>query len=285
MFFIADSTLELVVAPVHIPMRLPPERNFWEIRYREGPFPVNIQEPDGLPPSVSNAAFGARYATSLAGVDMAASIYRGPDREPLFRPMRTVLVPSEPVSILVKPEYHSVTMAGLDFSMNFDRVVIQAEAAYSPDKNGVVEQDYTPQMRFPFEVRTGHYVSYSAGFNYFVPLGLLLEGHEGETVLTVEWNQSRYFDGGIMAPLITDVLVVRLQDEFLGGRLKTFITFLWDARTDATVLWPSLGWDFKTGLSLELACASISAREGRERSIFSFYSDNDIVTARVRYAF
>lgn len=285
MFFIGDSTLELVVVPVHIPMLLPPEGNFWEISYREGPFPVRIEEPEGLSPGLSNAALGARYATSIAGMDMAASIYRGPDREPLFRPMRTVLVPNEPVSILVRPEYHPVTMAGLDFSMNFDRVVIQAETVYSPDRAGVVEQDYTPQVRFPFEVRTGHYVSYSAGFNYFVPLGLLLEGHEGETVLTVEWNQSRYFDGGIMAPLITDVLAVRLQDEFLGGRLKTSITFLWDARADATVVWPSLGWDFGNGLSLELACASISARERKERSIFSFYDDNDIVTARARYAF
>ncbi len=285
MFFLADSTLELVVVPVHVPLLLPPEGNFWEIRYREGPFPVHIWEPEALPPVPSNAAFGARYATSIAGVDMAASLYRGPDREPLFRPIRTVLVPNEPVSILVRPEYHSVTMAGLDFSMNLDRVVIQAEAVYSPDKAGVVDQDYSPQVRFPFEVRTGHYVSYSAGFNYFVPLGLLLEGHEGETVLTVEWNQSRYFDGGIMAPLITDVLAVRLQDEFLGGRLKACITFLWDARADATMVWPSLGWDFGNGLSLELACASISARRGKERSIFSFYDDNDIVTARARYAF
>ncbi|HSV95676.1 MAG TPA: DUF1302 family protein [Spirochaetota bacterium] len=284
MFFIGDATLEVVVVPVHIPMLLAPVGNFWEIRYREGPFPVSIEEPGGLPATFANAAAGARYAASVAGVDFAASVYRGPDREPVFRPMRTLIAPNEPVTILVRPEYHSVTMAGVDFSLNFDRVVVQAEAVYSPDKAGVVGQVYTPQVRFPFEVRTGHFVSYSAGFNYFIPLGLLLEGHEGETVLTVEWNQSRYFDDGIMPPLITDVLAVRLQDEFLGGRMKTTFTLLWDAHTGAMVLWPSLGWDFLNGLSVEIAYVSISARSGTERSIFSFYNDNDIITARVRYA-
>ncbi len=284
LFFLGDATLELVVVPVHVPMLLAPAGNFWEIRYREGPFPVEIEEPTGLPVRFANAAVGARCAASLAGVDFAASVYRGPDREPIFRPIRTLIAPNEPVSVLVRPEYHAVTMAGIDFSMNFDRVVVQAEAVYSPDKAGVVDQAYTPSMDFPFEVQTGHYVSYSAGFNYFVPLGLLLEGHEGETVLTVEWNQSRYFDAGIMPPLITDVLVVRLQDEFFGGRMKTSFTLLRDVRAGATVLWPVLGWDFQNGLSVEIAYASISAKSGTERSIFSFYDDNDILTARVRYA-
>lgn len=285
MFFLGEGTLELVGVPVHVPMLLAPEGNFWEIRYREGPLPVNIEEPEGLPVTAANAAVGARYAASLAGIDFAASLYRGPDREPIFRPIRTLISPNEPVTVLVRPEYHVITMAGVDFSMNFDRVVMQAEAVYSPDKAGVVDQPYTPDMSFPFEVRTGHFVSYSAGFNYFVPLGLVLEGHEGETVLTVEWNQSRYFDDDIMPPLITDVLAVRIQDEFLGGRMKTAFTLLWDARTGAMVLWPTLGWDFQNGLSMEIAYASISAESDNERSIFSFYDDNDIVTARVRHAF
>ena len=282
MVFMDIFTVEMVVAPVHTPMTVADVDNFWALKYREGPFPVYVAGPEPLPVALENVSLGARLSKSVSGVDVSFSLFHGPDRDPVFRPRRTVLAPSEPVSVEVVPEHLPSTSVGFDFSTDLGKFVIQGEAAYTPDKPGVVEQPYSINTRFPFEVKRSHYISYSGGFNYFIPLNLLFENHEGDTIFTFEWNQSRYFDNSLMAPLISDILTARLQDSYFDSRLSVTFTLLMDVRNSGYLLWPVVEYDFQNGFKLSLAYGHI---EGNDDTVFGYFRDNDIIMLKARYVF
>lgn len=293
MFFIGDFTLETVLMPVHVPMALAPSGNFWAIESKLGRQPVILEEGAALDAKPENMGAGARFAGSVMGVDVSLSAYHGPYKEPLLVPDGTRILPNKPLALAVKQQYHVLTMIGTDVSFKMDKFVLQAEAAYSPDKTGMVMQDTDDIRRiaFPFETRKSPYVSYSAGFNYFIPLGRLIEGHEGDTVFTAEWHQSLYLDRELADPLFTKIVSCRLEDSYLGGRLKVSLTAMFDTAKSGYLLWPQLTWDFQNGLSFSVTYAAIehtgasTGRINENESAFYYLRDNDMVTWRVRYAY
>ncbi|MBN2282694.1 MAG: hypothetical protein JXO48_02275 [Deltaproteobacteria bacterium] len=290
MLFFEDSTLEVVFVPAHVPMVLAPEENFWSLVIDDYFFPVEIEEPSGLPVKSKNCGFGARLSRSVSGVDFSLSGYHGPDREPVFVPYRTVLRTNEPLSLLIRSFTYTVNMVGVDFTTTYGDFVFQTEAAYSPDKRWIVRQDLDDyaNLTLPFEVKKSHYLSYAVGFNYFVPLNRVLDGHEGESVFTFEWFQSKYFDDDLFAPLLTDLITCRYEDSFMSGRVKTKMTGIFDVRNDGYVLWPEIGYDFQNGWTVDLSYAGIRGSGGsdwEDNSIFYYFRDNDILMGRIRYEY
>ena len=282
MIFLGNYTLELVFVPVHVPSLFAAEGNFWEITYIEGPFPVYVTNSEGMPVSAANFAYGGRFATTLFGADISLSAYHGPDRDPLLRPSRTVLAPGEPVSIEVVPEYYIVNSFGADASMSFDKFVVQGEISFTPDKTVCIDQPYTTGMTLPFETQKVKSLSYTAGFNYFIPLSRLIEDHGGTTVLTVEWMQTIYYGSGCMEPMITDIITARLEDSFLDERLKPSATVIWDTKNSGAAFSVKAGWDFQNGLSVNLEYWNIS---GSGDSVLGYFKDNDFVSVGVKYEF
>ncbi len=281
MFFLNNYTLEFVFTPLHVPLRLADQGNFWAIRYKEGPFPVFVDEAEELEIAPENFAYGARLSRSTVGVDLSLSIFHGPDRDPVFRPLKTEITFPYP-SIIVSPEHHVVTMVGADFSTDLDRFVLQGEVSYTHDKVGVVDQEYSILTKFPFDVKHSHFLSYSAGLNYFIPINRLFENHEGETILTLEWYQSRYFDSSIQEPFITDLLTVKIQDSFFSSRLHLMVSCIIDVSENGLIIWPKAEYDFQNGLKISVQYADIRGNEG---SIFKYFENNDLVMLKVHYVF
>lgn len=290
MLFGDDYTLELVLAPVHVPMRLAPNGNYWSLETESALYSVHFEDPDTLDFSPENFGYGARISFSIDGNDFSFSGYRGPDRETVLVPAYTTLVPNAPAIVNVKQQYDVVHMVGVDFVRTVDDFVFQVEAAYSPDKRNIVEQNVAiSQVALPFSVKRTHYLSYAAGFNYFIPLHNLLENHEGESVFTFEWFQARFFGNDVaQSYLFTDLLTFRYEDTFFGGRIPVELTAIFDARHGGEVLWPKIGYDFLNGWSTELSYAAISGRtEGNElfKNSFYYYRDNDTLMMTVRYEY
>jgi len=279
---IGECSLELVLVPVHVPMILPEPGNFWGITYREGPFPVTVARPGAMDVGADGIGAGVQLYMNYFRTDMYLTLYRGPDREPVLRPWGTIIAPNALVSLLVVPEYHPFTAMGVAVSRPVDKFIVQAEFSYSPDRTGVVEQPYTKDLTLPFELRRSHYISYSIGCNYLVPLGDLFAWHDGDAVLTVEWMQSRYTDGELMKPLFTDILVAQFRDSFFDSRLKASLTAIIDIADGSYSILPAAEYKFKNGVSLMLSCVFIESREG---SILGYYNDNDGVILRVRYEY
>jgi hypothetical protein len=289
LLFLGNYSLELVYVPMHIPMILPSSQGFWFVDLGQIPFSVDVEKTDGLEVSPGNFGYGGRLAGTIGGIDISLSGYHGPDREAVLVPSRTILIPNQPIVLLVEQQYHIINMIGFDFSMNLDKFVIQCEASYSPDKWGLVEQDDLSSITLPFQVKKSPYISYATGFNYFIPLNRMLKGHEGETVFTFEWTQSRYLDDKIAALLISDFITCRLEDSYLNNRFQISMTAIYGTRDKGYILWPKLGYDFQNGLLIEISYVNIYGKENDnsafDYSLFNSYNDNDIFIWRIRYEY
>jgi len=289
MIFPDDYTVEIVVAFVHIPMRFAPRGNYWSLDMGGTLYDLNMMESDGMDIELKNIGLGARVSTIFYENDISLSGYHGPDREPVLLPYSISFPPNQPISIDIQPQYHVINMLGIDFSKTVGDFVFQFEAAYSPDKMNFVEQnlDSLDQIELPFESRKSHYISYAAGFNYFVPLHRLIEDHEGETVFTFDWFQSKFFDSELFRPYFTDLLTLRLEDSFWDGRLKTSFTFMYEAGNRGSIFWPEIGYDFQNGFSVELAYAAIDGNPGggQLEPAFYYFRKNDIVIIEMRYEY
>lgn len=282
LIFIKDYTLELVFVPLHIPALFAEQGNWWAVRYMEGPFPVFVADGGAMELSAANFGYGARFGGTFYGIDASVSGYHGPDRDPLLRPCRTVLIPNKPVSIEVRPEYYNVTYIGADFSMKFDRFTVQGEVSFAPDKTAVIDQPYTIDMKMPFEITETKALSYSAGFNYYIPVQRLVEGHEGTAVFTAEWMQTVYYKEGLMRPFLTDIISCRVEDAWFSDRLKPSVTLVIDTAKNGKAIMPKIAWDFQNGFSIDASYCHISGDDG---SVIGYFRDNDFVSIRGRYEF
>jgi len=286
MFFLGEYTLEAVFVPVHIPTIMAPDGNFWSFNIDVSSAPIVFDEPQELDADIGNCGYGARLSTSSGGVDISVSAYHGPDKDPVFLPYKTVGVLPD-IATLVRPQSYVVSMLGVDFSATLGDFVVQFEAVYSPDKMGIVEWDYA-SLHLPFEVERAPYISYATGFNYFIPLDRLIDRHEGESVFTFEWFQSKYLDSGLYPPSFTDIITCKFEDSYFDGHITTEIKGIFETRHGGKIFWPEIGYDFQNGLSFNLSYAGIWGEEGSgfdNTSIFHYFKDNDIVMGTVRYEY
>ena len=290
MFFFDGYTAETVFVPVHTAAALPATNNFWAVKRVEDEYPLIFGESEPMDSTSKNFGYGARIAGTFHGMDMSVSGYHGPDREPLLLPFGTVMIENQTVSLLLQPQYEIVDYIGFDFAWPYDDFVFQAEAAYSPNKNGFMLQDTDrPQdLTFPYDTQKTDYMSYSLGMNYFIPLQKFIPGHAGESLLTLEWYQARYFDEDINRPQITDFLTCRFQDAYFDDHVKLSLTGIFETRQGGVIWWPKVGYDFQNGFEAELGYVGISGHgEGdyEEDSLFYYFEDNDFIMVTIRYAF
>lgn len=289
MYFSENFTTEVVASFVHVPMLLAPEGNFWSVDIDRSLYTISVKQSDGLDASIENAGIGARISTNLWNADISISAYRGPDREPVLRPDSISYPPNQPLVLEVEQYYDIVTMVGIDFSKAIGDFVFQFECAYSPDKPNMVMQDLSSPalVRLPFEVRTSDYVSYAAGFNYYIPLSDIFENHTGESVFTLDWFQSHYFDDELAEPFLSDMLTLRFQDSYLDGRIHIKLTAMLETRHSGSIYWPKITYDFLNGWTAELGYAAIDGNLDGEaiEPLFYHFRDNDIAMLKVRYEF
>jgi len=287
LFFIGDYTLDIVFVPVHISAITPTQTNFWGYNYEMGPLTILQDGNYALPIAWENFGYAARFAGSVNGYDFAVSAYHGPDKTPALRPVEWVSSP-EGSFVAVRPEYYTYTALGAALSFSLDKFVIQAEAIYSPDKPGVVDETAkatdsdgnldTDAIVWPFRVRDSHYFSYAMGFNYF----------RGDWRFTMEWSQSKYFAPDLMSSYYTGLLTMNINRSFLNDRLSASLTGVIDTFETGFILMQQFDYDFENGITLRLSYAFIrSVDDGDVATVtmFDLFSDNDIVSLGVRYDF
>ncbi len=290
MVFFDRFTLELVWVPVHVAAAIPPTGNFWSVREVDNDYPVFFDESKPVAATAEHFGYSARISSSYKGMDFSFSGYHGPDTEPLFRPVSTVLVPNEPVGVRVRPYYDVVNYVGFDFSTTRGDFVFQAEGAYSPNKSGYVDPDGDNpiDIDFPLPVERSDYFAYSIGFNYFIPMHQLLPGHAGDSLFTMEWFQAEFLDRDLNEPVLSHVLTTRYQDEFFDKRIHVSLTGIFELRDGGVIFWPQLAYDFQNGFKLELDYAAIDG-EGKgdfdEDATFYYYRKNDFIMVTLRYAY
>jgi len=285
LFYIGDSSIELVYVPIHVPVLIPGSGTFWGIRYEERGYPVEVLDPRAMEINGQNMAVGIQFATNLWSTDFNINAYYGPDVEPIFRPIGTLaLIPDQPPSAAVLPEYRISPAVGFSFSKTLGKFVFQGEVAYFPMKPGVIDQDLEADLPdFPFAVTTYHAMRSSLGINYFLPLEKIFPSHDGEAVLTIEWSRPTAFGAGeIMDPMLGDILSFRFDDTFLDSKLKVSLTSITDLNNASTMLMPEIGYTFTNGISITAAYTWL---HGGDNSFLGIYTNNDFFKVRLRYEY
>lgn len=289
MYFSDGYTVELVLSFVHVPMLFAIEDDYWNLDLSNDLFSLSIQNSEGLDLITENMGVGFRISTNIFQADISVSAYHGPDRDAVLLPSGLSFETNQPFSVILVPQYYIVNTVGMDFSKPIGDAVFQFEVAYSPDKTNFVEQHLTAinDLRFPYVTRKSDYISYAAGFTYFIPLSSIFESHEGETVFMAEWFQSHYFDDELYRPTLSDLVILHLRDNFFGGRLNPSMTAIFETRDGGTLFKPSLIYDFQNGFLLEIAYAAIDGKDNSQyvKPMFYHFRDNDIVSLEARYAF
>lgn len=299
MVFLKSVTVEMVFVPVHIPSELPPDGNYWQIQSDSSLLALHIDKNKGMDRDISNSAYGIRTSFSPGGVDFSLSYFHGPDRTPVFVP-KYVNYLATPYQLEVEPEYFIVNKFGFDFSTQLSDFVIQCEAVYSPDKTWLVEREFTEFMktnmvtRSSFETEKSHYVHYAAGFNYYIPVGRLIDDYEGESIITAEWQQPWYSNDELMKPVLSKILLLRFEEICFDSRLKVSVSYLTELNKRAHVVKPEIKYDFQNGLSFKVSYLYISAKSDNgatsilsdeDTSLLYYLKDKDMGTFTVRYDF
>ena len=290
MFFGNNFTLETVVVPLHTPGHIATGNDYWSLNLDNYTIPLILNEPEQLEATASNVGTGARATTTIGPGDFSLSVYHGPDKDPAYQATETLLSDNNAVSVIVNPFYGKLSMVGMDCSITYDKFVFQIEAAYSPNKTGVEKQSNSSvsNVQFPYTLKKKDFLSFAAGFNYFIPLDSLLEEHEGETVLTVELFHADFPDDNISNPLLSEIALVRLQDSFFKSHLNLSVTGIFDLKNNGRLIWPKIEYDFLNGFSTELAFADIkgeASSDNQTESVFYYLRKNDFITLKVRYEF
>jgi hypothetical protein len=290
MAFSEKFTVEMVIVPVHIPGILAEEGRYWEIHLDNYQLPIVFDDVHALSGGIENSAFGARLSSTILGTDISISAYHGPDKDFVYLPSRILVEPGEPVSVLVTPKNYPVSFLGMDFSKALDPFVFQAELAYSPDKRTTLAQNPNTgePIIFPYKVERSDYIAYALGFNYFIPMHEWIDGHEGDTVLTMEWYKTRFLNRSRTEPVITDFISARFEDSYFKGRVPVACTFLVSLNNHGYVIWPRIGYDFQNGFSTTLSYLHLDGRSdslNTTESLFYYFRNNDSLIWKLHYDF
>ena len=293
MFFGDGYTVEVVLAPIHVPDISAPNNDFWAIQIpNPNTHTLYFDRKDGMDITVENMGLGARFSTNFGGADMALSAYRGPDnkKDAIKVPHKILYLPNEPLMIVVEPNYDIIHEVGMDFSMTAGQFVLKFEAIYSPDNPALIDQDdkELKDLSWPFEVVKTDYVSFATGFNWFVPLNAILEEHEGESVFTCEFSKAKYLDSDVSEPFVPDLLTLRYDDSFLYGQLTTSVTAVIDTMSGSYLVWPQIGYIFQNGIRTDISYGYIRGvddKDGLFDPIFYYFNENDVFMWRIRYEY
>lgn len=286
-FFMESYTLETVLMPVHAPAPLAPKGSFWAVQKNNLLYTAYVEEPEALETSLENMGLCAKISWQAFSGDISVSAYRGPDKDASYIPDSIDITPNEPFVVHVIPRYSLLNIVGFDFSRLMGKAVVHLEAAYSPNKTSTIAQDVPlDQIQIPYKVKESPYLSFSTGFNYFLPLYKLIKGHKGESVFTFFWNHSSYFDKEVSESLFSDVMVFRYDDHFLRNRLGVALEAILDIKGGGSIIWPKFTWQLTEKLTAGISYGNISGApsdNGQIDPMFFYFKDKDIVMLEMQY--
>ncbi len=269
----SDFSLQLVFAPIASATLLPGTSSPWYVKLPKRyhvPLHYHYRAPR-IPASGANMCYGGRFSGTVSIVDFSFSAYRGIDRDVLLFPVADIS--GRMPTVYVTPKYRNLTCLGFDLAVAVEDVTLQAEAAYSFNKNAVTAPDL---RRASFAgIEATHYLNMAAGLNW------LIDGEDFN--ITLEFNKSIYLvrPHRFIDPLISDIFIARIEKKFLNGSLYFRLQGIMSLDLDVLVM-PLAGYDFRNGLALE-AEGGIFA--GRHDTLFGSYNTRDILRVRARYSF
>ncbi len=289
-----NFSLEAAGTPVHNPALLPPRGSFWELNPEPVALPgislpVTVEEEERLQGGLSNASFGGRFGGTVGDLDFHLSCYNGINPTVILKP--ELVNSSAGPSIGMKPLSKRIDAYGIDAAFALGRFSFRGEASYSRKMIAVRETDaavlQTGLLQITGTGSTDAEISpweKVPSFAYTVGADYKLWGNNG--LILIEWMDSRYLENRerYIEPLITEVLLLRLEDKFFNESLEAEIGTVLRPKKDKPgyLVTFSLAWNFQNGLSIG---AGGYIFQGNDDELFSLFENKDLVYLKASMEF
>jgi hypothetical protein len=284
-YMIGDFTLQGVFVPVFTPSKTASGSSPWSFT----PAEITVENPlspgtDMTLPIIFNqngdeltgmnaVGYGAQFSGSTEYFDFALSLYNGPDRDLI---VSSIIDTSDLLNpkVVMNPVYASVTSAGLSLSVPVGELVINAEGTYSYNKTSVTDIRETGELQSE-KIKRG-YIFYAAGVNYWLK--------DDNFRFTAEFIQGIHLKDRdiILKPFISDYAAASVEKKILNGKLAFELKGMFNVLSYDWMAQPRIAYEIDNTLIVE---ASGAIFDGKSDTLFGVYSENDLVSLKVKYLY
>ncbi len=262
-YYLGNSTFEAVWIPAFQSTVQPDENSIWAPKMTDFLMPVSYDYSQSeIENKLSNSELAFKYSYLGSTIDfelMAAWMW---DDSPA---MHIYMQPD--TTLLIRPEYHRLPLAGASFGRSIGGAVVRGEGAWYFDKKFAAEKMNVNG------IKEKNYIHYLLGYdhNWFG--------------LNVSWQFIQEYildyDDDIRNDEFSSTMTCLLTEDFLRQKLRLeFFTYYGINNADA-LLRPKVVYDLADGFEAQLGANIFLGENGN----FGQYNENDMVFLKVRYDF
>jgi len=262
-YYLGNSTIETVWIPTFQATITPDENSIWSPNMIEFPMPVNFDySKASVEQKLSESEIAFKYSYLGSAIDfefMAAYLW---DDNPTMH-----IFAQSDSTILIKPEYHRLPLAGASFGKSFLGAVIRGEVAYYFNKNFAAEN-----LTFN-GIKEKDYLHYLVGYDHnWFGVNVSFQ-YIQEYILDYE-NDIRNDEFSNTATSLS-------SKTLLNETLELSLLAYYGINNEDMLLRPKISYDLSDGFNLLLGFDIFLGDEGN----FGQYDENDMVYLKVRYDF
>ncbi len=262
-YYLGNSTFEVVWIPTFQPTIAPGKGSIWYKNMLDFTMPIVYDYHNydvGNKLSESEIALKYSYLGSAIDFELMAA-YMWDDNLAMH------IFPRPDTTLLIKPEYHRLPLAGASFSKAVGGAIVRGEGAYYFEKRFAAD-DFTVNG-----IREKDYVHYLIGYdhNWF-----------GVNV-SFQFIQEYILDyeNDIRNDEFSNTMTFLVMEDFLRETLRLeFFTYYGINNKDA-LLRPKIAYDFADGFEVQLGANIFIGEEGN----FGQYDKNDMIYLKLKLSF
>ncbi len=261
-YYLGNSTFEAVWIPTFQATIAPRKGSIW---YNLPDFPMPIvydYHNYDVGNKLSESEIALKYSYLGSAIDfelMAAYMW---DDNPAMN-----IYQQPDTTLLIKPEYHRLPLAGASFSKAVDGAVVRGEGAYYFEKrfasedlsvNGVKEKDYAHYLIGYDHNWFGMNISFQFVQEYILD-----------------------YEDDIKNDEFSNTMTFLITEDFLRETLRLEFFTYYGINNEDALLRPKIAYDFADGFEVQLGANIFVGEEGN----FGQYDENDMLFMKVRYDF
>jgi hypothetical protein len=262
-YYLGNSTFEVVWIPIFQATITPDENSIWAPEMQEFPVPTAYYSQnydDGK--KLSESEFALKYSYLGSAIDfelMAAYMW---DDNPA---MHIFLQPD--MTLLIKPEYHRLPLAGASFSKALGGAVVRGEGAYYFEKR-FSSEDYLVNC-----IKEKDYLHYLVGYdhNWF--------GVNVSFQFIQEYIMD--YEDDIRNDEFSSTMTFLFTEDLLRETLRLEFFTYYGINNEDALLRPKIAYDFADGFEVQLGANIFVGEEGN----FGQYDENDMIYLKLKLSF
>ncbi len=286
-----DWTYDAVWVPVLVPYRLPMPDERWSgsslastIKQAAPNAVIVPHEPDLPDRKFENSNAGARIKRN-GSIEWALDLYQGYDPHPIFKTTALTIIPQGGMIMIdpgYVPDFHKITVIGMDAAAVSGDFSFRAEAAYSFNRFLNIRRELwgypailSPGMHplNPIEQKRD-VVDYGIGLDYRLFEDAMLTAQAQQTAIlgNVDLMYERKFE---------TILWANVKIHWMNQKIETNLNIAYNPEHSDTMVKANAWYVFSDSLKAGVSAINLN---GPIQSIFGRYARNDQVEAEIVYS-